>query len=409
MQGVGKMKVAVIGGGAAGMIAAGSCKNAEVTLFDRNEKLGKKLYITGKGRCNFTNVCDNDEFLRNVVNNVPFLRSTLSKFSPYDAVELVESNGCKTKVERGRRAFPLSDKASDVTAALRRYAEKNGAEIELNADIENIVKTADGFTLELSGGKKERFDRVIVCTGGRSYPSTGSDGSMYDIIKKLGHNVLPCYPSLVGLKTQENLSAAEGLTLKNVTLSADGVKPIFGDLMITGDGISGPIALTLSAYAARRAFPYGIFIDFKPSITQDELDKRIIKDFSTRLNKQFKNALDDLLPNSIIRFIIERSGIDETRAVNSVTKAERRALCEAIKNFKLTVVGTDGFSRAVVTSGGVDVKQINPKTMESRLVDGLYFGGEVIDVDALTGGYNIQIALSTGYVAGVSAGIKGNE
>ncbi len=403
------MRVAVIGGGAAGLIAAGSCKSADVVLFDHNEKLGKKLYITGKGRCNFTNVCDNAEFLKNVVNNAPFLRSALSRFSPFDAVELIESLGCKTKVERGRRAFPLSDKASDITAALKRYAENNGTVFKLNTEIKNIIKSDGGFTVEYGESEKEFFDRVIICSGGLSYPSTGSDGSMHGIIKRFGHNIIPCYPSLVGLKTKENLSDAQGLTLKNVTVKAEGIKPIFGDLMITDGGISGPIALTLSAYAARRGFPYDVYIDLKPTIPPDELDKRIVKDFSARLNKQFKNALDDLLPNSIIKFIIDRSGTDGARVVNSVTKAERRALCEAIKSFKLTIVGTEGFSRAVVTSGGVDVKQIDPKTMESRLVSGLYFGGEIMDVDALTGGYNIQIALSTGFAAGTSAGLNEYE
>ncbi len=402
------MKVAVIGGGAAGLIAAGSC-NASVVLFDHNEKLGKKLYITGKGRCNFTNVCDSAEFLKNVVNNAPFLRSALSKFSPFDAVDLIENNGCKTKVERGRRAFPLSDKASDITAALRRYAENNGTEFRLNADIKNIVKSDGKFVVEYGEKGKDIFDRIIICSGGLSYPSTGSDGSMHGIIERFGHKINKCFPSLVGLETYEDLSDAEGLTLKNVTVRADGIKSIFGDLMITNNGISGPIGLTLSAYAARRDFPYDVYLDLKPTIPTEELDKRIIKDFSTRLNKQFKNALDDLLPNSIIKFIIDRSGIDGMRAVNSVTKAERHALCDAIKNFKLKITGTEGFSRAVVTSGGVDVKEINPKTMESRIVNGLYFGGEVIDVDALTGGYNIQIALSTGYVAGTSAGINEYE
>ncbi|MCH5161166.1 MAG: NAD(P)/FAD-dependent oxidoreductase [Clostridiales bacterium] len=398
------MRVGVIGGGAAGLIAAGSCKNAEVVLFDHNEKLGKKLYITGKGRCNFTNVCDNNEFLSNVVNNAPFLRSALSKFTPYDAMELIENNGCKTKVERGRRAFPQSDKASDITAALRHYAESNGVRFRLNVKINSIEKTDAGFILDVDNAQKERFDRVIICSGGLSYPSTGSDGSMHDIIKRFGHEITPCYPSLVGLETVEDLSDAEGLTLKNVTVSADKIPSVFGDLMITDVGISGPIALTMSAYAAKREFPYDVYIDFKPALSDDELDKRIIKDFSTRLNKQLKNALDDLLPNSIIRFIIDKSGVSGNRVVNSVTKAERSALCDVIKHFRLTVSGTEGFSRAVVTSGGVNVKQINPKTMESKLVSGLYFGGEVIDVDALTGGYNIQIALSTGYVAGVSAG-----
>ena len=396
------MKIAVIGGGAAGLVAAGSAKGCEVTVFDHMEKVGKKIYITGKGRCNFTNVCDNQTFLQNVVNNAPFLRSAVSKFTPYDAIDLLENNGCKTKVERGRRAFPISDKASDVIKALSRYAESNGANIRLNCKLRDIRKADNSFTVCTSDGEMF-FDRIIMCTGGMSYPVTGSDGSAFKIIERFGHTVNAPVPSLVALTTKENLSAAEGLTLKNVSLRADGIKPIFGDLMITGNGISGPIALTLSAYAARRAYPYKAYIDFKPALTEEELDARLLRDFGAQLNKQFKNALDLLLPKSVIPFIINRSGVDGSVQVNSVTKKQRADLVRLIKSFELSIVGNEGFDRAVVTCGGVDVKQVNPKTLQSRLVDGLYFGGEVLDVDALTGGYNFHIALATGYVAGKSA------
>lgn len=396
------MKIAVIGGGAAGLIAAGSCNGADVVIFEHTDKIGKKIYITGKGRCNFTNLCDSEEFLANIVTNAPFLRSALSKFSPQDAINLLNVNGCKTKVERGRRAFPQSDKASDVTKALLKYADSNGAIVRLYHDIKEIIPNNNGFTVDYVGGK-ESFDRVIMCTGGMSYPQTGSDGSAYEIIKRLGHKIVQPVPSLVALHTKESLSAAAGLTLKNVAIRADGIKPIFGDMLVTDNGVSGPIALTLSAYAARKQFPYSIYVDFKPAMQMDELDARLIKDFGTRLNKQFKNALDELLPKSIIPYIINRSGISPSRQVNSVTKQERQRLAAAIKGFELTVTENDGFDRAVVTNGGVDVKQVNPKTMESRLVRGLYFGGEVLDVDALTGGYNFHIALATGYVAGISA------
>ncbi|MDE6028913.1 MAG: NAD(P)/FAD-dependent oxidoreductase [Clostridiales bacterium] len=401
------MKIAVIGGGAAGLMAAGSAKGCSVTVFDHMEKVGKKIYITGKGRCNFTNVCDNQTFLQNVVTNSPFLRSAISKFTPYDAIDLLENNGCKTKVERGRRAFPQSDKASDVIKALSRYAENNGAVIKLNAKVKDIVRTDDGYTV-ISANGEERFDRIVLCTGGMSYPQTGSDGSAYAIVKRLGHNVIAPMPSLVALLTKEDLSAAEGLTLKNVSVRTQSVKPIFGDLMITGGGISGPIALTLSAYVARDKFPYRIYIDFKPALTHEELDARLLRDFGTQLNKQFKNALDLLLPKSVIPFIIEKSGVDGSLPVNSVTKKQRARIVEVIKSFELTIIGNEGFNRAVVTNGGVDVKEVNPKTMESRISRGLYFGGEVLNVDALTGGYNFHIALATGYVAGVSVAEEDN-
>ena len=323
-------------------------------------------------------------------------------------MELLNANGCATKTERGRRAFPLSDKASDVTKALRKYAESNGTEIRTDCRIADIDKTADGFiiySLDTSTRTKqtEKFDAVIMCTGGISYSVTGSDGSSYGLIEKLGHAVISGKPSLVELYVKERMSEAEGLTLKNVAVRADGIKPIFGDMMITDNGVSGPIILTLSAYAARRDFPYNISVDFKPAMTAEELDTRILRDFGAQLNKQFKNALDLLLPKSIIPYIINRSGISSARQVNSITKSERRRLAELIKNFGLTVVGNAGLERAVVTNGGVDVKLIDPKTMQSRITAGLYFGGEVLDVDALTGGYNFHIALATGYVAGTSA------
>lgn len=402
------MRVAVIGGGAAGLTAAGSVKNSDVVLFEHTDKVGKKIYITGKGRCNFTNLCDPQTFLQNVVVNAPFLRSALAAFPPQSAIELIERNGCDTKVERGRRAFPQSDKASDITKALVKHAESNGAVITLNADVTDIVKDGDKLVVKSNVGE-DVFDRVIVCTGGKSYPSTGSDGSMYGILKKLGHNIVSPVPSLVGLITKEDLSSAEGLTLKNVSISSDKIKPIFGDLMITSNGISGPIVLTLSSLASRREKPYDAQIDLKPAMSVEELDARIVKDFRSVSNKQFKNSLDELLPKSMIPLVVARSGISPEKQVNSITKVERASLVKAIKYFTVTVVGDEGFNHAVVTSGGVDVKEVNPKTMASKIVNGLYFGGEVLNVDALTGGYNFHIALATGYVAGISAGANDNE
>ena len=396
------MRIAVVGGGAAGLVASGSAVGAEVVLFEHKDKVGRKIYITGKGRCNFTNVCDVPTFLQNVVTNAKFLRGALYRFTPDDAVNLLENNGCKTKTERGRRAFPLSDKASDVTKALTKYATDNGTVIRTDAKISSIKKDGDTFTVKSNYGA-ERFDKVILCTGGVSYPMTGSDGSAHKIIESFGHKIVKPYPSLVALCCAEDLSKAKGLTLKHVSVSCVGVKPIFGDMLITDNGVSGPIILTLSAYTAKMPFPYKITVDLKPSIPFDELDDRIIKDFEAQKNKQFKNSLDLLLPKSIIPFIIERSGIDPEKRVNSITKSERRKLCTAVKEFTLTVNGNEGFDHAVITQGGVDVKDVDPKTMESKLVKGLYFGGEVLDVDALTGGYNFHIALATGFIAGTGA------
>ena len=398
------MRVAVIGGGPAGLVAAGSALGAEVVLFEHNDKLGKKIYITGKGRCNFTNVCAPEDFLANVVNGGMFLRSALSRFTPEHAVRLLEDNGCKTKLERGRRAFPQSDKASDVTKALSRYAERNGTSVRLCDNVTGIKSSPDGISVECDGAS-EKFDRVIVCTGGKSYSLTGSDGSGYVLARGLGHAVNDPVPSLLPLVTKEDLSCAEGLTLKNIAVSAEKIKPIRGDMMITGDGVSGPVILTLSALCARRGVPYEIAIDLKPAMSTEELDDRILRDFDECKNKQFKNSLDMLLPKSMIPIVIKSSGISSDKQVNSVTKSERAGLVAAIKALPLTVVGNSGFERAVVTCGGVDLKQINPKTMESKIASGVHFAGEVLDIDALTGGYNFHIAMATGYAAGSACAV----
>lgn len=396
------MKIAIIGGGASGLIAAGSAKNATVTLFERNEKLGKKIYITGKGRCNFTNVCDNETFLSNVVVNSRFLRSALSKFTPYDVISILEENGCKTKIERGRRAFPFSDKASDVIKALTRYAESNNVTFKLNSNVTKIEKSGSEFIVYYNEAV-ERFDRVIICCGGASYPITGSNGTAYSLLKDLGHTIVKPVPSLVGLKLERAFFEAEGLTLKNVSVNADGIKPIFGDLMITHDGISGPIVLTMSAYLSRRETPYDAYIDFKPALSKEELDARILRDFSEQKNKAFKNSLDGLLPKSIIPYVVAKCGISPLKSVNSITRAERMSLIDVLKSYKIKIIGNEGFDRAVVTSGGVDVKEVQPKNMMSKLCKGLYICGEMLDIDALTGGYNLHIAFATGYVAGASA------
>lgn len=406
-------KLIIIGGGAAGLIAAGSAKNAQITLLDGNDKVGKKLYITGKGRCNFTNACEPREFLSSVVHGGKFLQSAIFGFTPDDAINLINENGCKTKVERGRRAFPSSDKASDIIKALERYAAKNGASIVLNARVKDITRRGDGFTV-ITPEKNYDCDAVLIATGGKSYPSTGSDGNGYALAQKLGHTVVKCVPSLVSMRVRENVASMQGLSLKNVTASieednrvvkADGATlKEFGEMLFTGNGVSGPIILSLSARANRLPLPFNLYVDLKPSLDFDTLDKRVIREFDAKINKQFKNCLDDLLPKSAISYIIKECGIPETKHVNEISRDERGKLVTAIKRLKLTVRSLGGYEEAVVTSGGVDTREVNPKTMESKIVPNLYFAGEVLDIDALTGGYNIQIAFSTAYAAAKAIG-----
>lgn len=399
--------VAVIGGGAAGLIAAGAAgeAGAAVTLFERNEKTGKKLYITGKGRCNVTNDCPPAEFLKNVVTNPKFLFGAVHSFTPADAVDLLARFGLKTKVERGNRVFPASDHASDVIKALTRYAEQGGT-VRLNARVEKIERTDGRFAVTASG-ERHVFDAVIVATGGVSYPSTGSDGDGYGFAAAFGHTVVPPRPALVGIRLRENVSALAGLSLKNVraTVAADREYAEFGEMLFTQDGVSGPVVLTLSSRITRQTYRGRTFsIDLKPALDCATLDARLLADFQKYANKQFKNALDDLLPKSLIPYVVGYVGIAPDKPVHSVTAEERKRLVTALKALTFTIDDLEPVERAVVTSGGVDVKAVNPKTLESKLVPGLYFAGEVLDVDALTGGFNIQIALSTGYAAGQSAG-----
>lgn len=406
-------KLIIIGAGAAGLLAAGTVKNAIVTVLDSNEKIGKKLYITGKGRCNFTNACEPREFLSSVVNGGKFLQSAIYGFTPDDAITLMNENGCKTKIERGRRAFPLSDKASDIIKALERYASKNGANIVLNAKVSDIVRKGSGFCVTASG-KTYDCDAVLIATGGKSYSSTGSDGSGYALAQALGHSIVKCVPSLVSMKVRENVACMQGLSLKNVTASIEDENGViksggvalkeFGEMLFTGNGVSGPIILSLSARANRLRLPFSLYVDLKPSLDFDTLDKRVIREFDSKINKQFKNCLDDLLPKSAISYIIKECGISETKHVNEISRAERGNLVSAMKRLKFTVKSLGGYEEAVVTSGGVDTREINPKTMESKVVPNLYFCGEVLDVDALTGGYNIQIAFSTAYAAAKAIG-----
>lgn len=408
------MKVLVVGAGAAGLMAAGSAaqSGADVTLAEKNEKSGKKLYITGKGRCNVTNACAPMEFLEKVVSGNKFLMSAINAFSPQDTIDFLQKNGLKTVIERGNRVFPASGKSSDVISALTAYALNSGAEILTCSCVESIGKLTDkeGFSAVVSG-KEYEFDKVVIATGGVSYPSTGSTGDGYRFAEKFGHSVTKPKPSLVPLTVAENyVKRLEGLSLKNVGVSAyfQGRK-IFdeqGEMLFTSNGVSGPLILSLSARISRMdQKAVGISVDLKPALTEEMLDNRLLRDFSEAINKQFKNALDGLLPKSLIPVIVELSGISPEQKVHQITKENRKNLVNLIKNLKFSVIGNGGFNQAVITSGGVSLKEINPKTMESKLVKGLYFAGEVLDLDALTGGYNIQIALSTGRAAGIGCAI----
>jgi hypothetical protein len=403
--------VVVVGGGAAGMIAAGTAagRGKRVLLIERNEKPGKKIYITGKGRCNVTNASDLNGYMRNIPTNPRFLYSALSRFFNDDLIALLDNMGIPTKIERGNRVFPVSDKSSDIIKGLYRYVEQSGADVWFNARVKDIMTENNVVKgVELYDGRSVETSSVILATGGLSYPTTGSTGDGYTMVQRLGHTIKPLMPSLVPLDIVEDwVKSLQGLSLKNVKLSAyDGGKRFFeeqGEMLFTHFGISGPLVLTLSRYVLdHNVAGIEIMLDLKPALTLQQLDERIRRDFSKYNNKQFKNSLDDLLPQKLIPVIVELSQIEQDKPVNQITREERRNLAEMLKELKMHVLGLRSFKEAVITHGGVDVREINPKTMESRLVKGLYFAGEIIDVDALTGGYNLQIAFSTGYLAGAS-------
>lgn len=405
--------VIVVGGGAAGMMAAvvAAEQGAKVVLLEKNEKLGKKLYITGKGRCNVTNACETEALFKNVVTNSRFLYSAFYTFTNEQTMEFFESCGVPLKIERGDRVFPVSDKSSDVITGLAEKLRQVGVKVRYHATVNKLCTEDDRITgVMLQNGEVLACDACIVATGGISYTSTGSTGDGYTFAKLCGHTIKECYPSLVALKIAEPFAKElEGLSLKNVRLKVlQGKKELyndFGEMLFTADGVSGPLVLSASAVITDKlsGMETVLLLDLKPALSKEELDSRILRDFEEAKNKQFKNALDKLLPQRLIRVIIEMSGIPEDKQVNSVTKQERNALVELLKGMKLHVTRTGGFNEAVITRGGVSVKEVNPSTMESRLVKGLYFAGEVLDVDALTGGYNLQIAWSTGYVAGSCA------
>lgn len=403
------MKVAVIGGGPAGMMAAITAaeNGAEVTLFEKNEKLGKKLYISGKGRCNITNDCSPRDFFNNIATNAKFLYGAINKFFPQDTIDFCQSHGLSLKTERGNRVFPTSDKSSDVIKLFANELYRCGVQVRLNTEISAVEYQENGFLLTTISDIVS-FDRVIVATGGLSYSATGSTGDGYKFAKSLGHTVVALKPALCRIICGDTKSL-EGLSLKNVAVSlvdSNGKEYAseFGEMLFTADGVSGPAVLTLSSRINRLPKGnYTISIDLKPALDIEKLDARLLRDFSERMNRDFINSLDALLPERLIKIVASKSGIAFDKKVHQITSVEREKLIQTIKGLQFQFVGLDNIEYGIVTSGGIDVKQINPSTMESKLCKGLYFVGEVIDVDGYTGGFNIQIALSTGYVAGQNA------
>ena len=403
------MKTIVVGGGAAGMMTAyyRQISGSDVILIEKNENLGKKLYITGKGRCNLTNDCSVEEFLNNVVSNPKFLLSSIHNYTPKDTMDFFECYGLQLKVERGNRVFPLSDKSNDVIKTLNYALNTAGVNIKLNETVTEII-VENNVVKGVKTDKGEYFaDSVIVATGGKSYPTTGSTGDGYKFAKNLGHTVTNLRPSLCGLNLKgDDFKSLQGLTLKNVKLVAKDKKGVFysemGEMLFTHYGISGPLVLTLSAlFNGRNASDVSVYIDLKPALDNKQLNDRVLRDLKLNINKEFRNSLDGLLPKALIPLIIKRSGIPEYKRNNVITVEERNKLVYVLKNLDFSVNSLRDYTEAVVTSGGVHVKDINPKTMESKLVKGLYFVGEVLDVDAFTGGFNLQIAFSTAHSAGV--------
>lgn len=406
-------RVAVIGGGAAGMLAAIAAAEHghQVQLFEKNEKLGKKIYITGKGRCNVTNACDTEELFAAVVHNPKFLYSSFCSFTNQDMMELVERNGCPLKTERGGRVFPVSDKSSDVIRALTVCLKNAGVRVRLYEEVDS-VESRDGRVSGIRLKKTREIvsaDAVIVATGGLSYPSTGSTGDGYRFAEKTGHTVTDLSPALVPFETAEPVGRdLQGLALKNIQAKILKGKKVlyeeFGEMLFTHFGVSGPVLLSASSYGAAqlKKGPLTLSLDLKPALSEEQLDARILRDFEEQKNKQYKNSLSRLLPAKMIPVIVERSGIDPDKKINEITKEERRRIVQAVKDFRLTLTGLRGYKEAIITQGGISVREINPSTMESKLVKGLYFAGEVLDLDAVTGGYNLQIAWSTGHLAGSS-------
>ncbi|MBQ8140650.1 MAG: NAD(P)/FAD-dependent oxidoreductase [Clostridia bacterium] len=404
--------VLVVGGGPAGMMAAISAARlgASVILAERNDRCGRKLRITGKGRCNLTNDCPVNEFLQNVPTNPKFLYAALNRFGTEDTKTFFEEAGVPLKVERGRRVFPVSDKATDIVDAMVRLCRKSGVKI-INGKVSSLLTDGGRVCGAVCAGEEIYAGAVVLCTGGKSYSKTGSDGIGYKLAEALGHETVTPKPSLVPLISRDgDCARMQGLSLKNVALkitdklNGKTLYEDFGEMMFTHFGLTGPMILSASAHMnGDERERYEAWIDLKPALDEKTLDARILSDFAKYSNRDFANSLCDLLPQKMIDVVVARSGIDARKKVNSITKEERRALSGVIKCFKVSVSGFRPIEEAIVTKGGISVKQIDPKTMESKLLRGLFFAGEIIDVDAYTGGYNLQIAFSTGVLAGESA------
>lgn len=400
--------VVVVGAGPAGTFAAiSAAKNNKVTLLESNEKVGKKLFITGKGRCNVTNAKDISEFFDYIPGNPYFVYSALYTFTNEDTINFFESQGIKLKVERGGRIFPYSDKSSDIIKGLNNGLKEAGVNVRLASKVTNIIMDGSKIVaVEINNAKKIFADKFIFATGGASYPLTGSTGECLKMLEKIGHTIVELKPSLVPIEIKEEfIKELGGLSLKNIGLTIkSNNKKVYkeqGEIRFTYYGISGPLALKGSRYIKNNE-SFKIIIDFKPALDMQELDKRVQKDFKKYINSDFKNSLDDLLPQKMIPIIIRLSEIDENKKVNEITREERKKLVNLLKNFEISVKGLRPISEAIVTSGGVSTDEIDPSTMKSKIIENLSFSGEVIDVDAFTGGYNVQIALSTGYIAGIN-------
>lgn len=404
-------KVLVVGGGAAGMFAAiaAAYNGNEVHLFEKNEKLGKKLFITGKGRCNITNASDMDTLFASVVTNAKFLYSSFHNYTNQDVIDFFERIGVETKIERGNRVFPMSDHSSDVIAGLTKELNQLGVEIYLHTGVKQIVGKECFEYIELQNGKKVYGDACIVATGGFSYQTTGSTGDGYRFAKTFGHDVTEIIPALVPMEVKEwYAKELQGLSLRNVNASIfDKDKKLyddFGEMLFTHYGVSGPLMLSASSIIGKKLQEHELrlVIDLKPALSIEQLDQRVLRDFEENSNKQFKNAIGKLFPTKLVPIMLELSEIDPDKKVNTISREERQRFVHLIKNFSMTLTKLRDFNEAIITKGGVNVKEINPSTMESKRITGVYFVGEVLDLDALTGGFNLQIAWSTAYAAGSS-------
>lgn len=407
--------VIVVGGGAAGMFAAiAAAKNGhQVTLYEKNEKLGKKIFITGKGRCNITNAADMEELFDAVVTNSKFLYSSFYGYTNQNVIDFFEDAGVPVKIERGNRVFPISDHSSDVIRALEREMKKVGVKVCLNTEVKSVEAEKGKFDkVVLKDTTAQTADACIVATGGLSYRSTGSTGDGFRFAENVGHKVTQCFPSLVPMETKEPwICELQGLSLRNVEAKIlDGKKELykdFGEMLFTHFGVSGPLIISASSYVGKKFMDKNgqkkeltLEIDLKPALTEEQLDQRVLRDFEENHNRQFKNAITKLFPTKLIPVMLELGGIDPEKKVNSIEKEERKQFVHLIKHFRMTLTGLRDYPEAIITKGGVNVKEIDPGTMESKLVKGLYFAGEVLNLDALTGGFNLQIAWSTGYAAG---------